>query len=93
MDFATDSPHGMDTPLINAFRPSIEMLARAHQYRDLFTCQHQERVARFAVSIGAALGMPALRLEVRFLAAIVHDIGKLAVPVSAAFDQTHIYGS
>jgi len=80
MDFGMDSPHRMHTPLIHALRPSIEMLARAHRYRDPFTCQHQERVARFAVSIGAALGMPALRLEVLYLAAIVHDIGKLAVP-------------
>ena len=74
------SLHRTDTPLLNALRPSIQMMARAHQYRDPFTCQHQERVAQFAVSIGAAMGMPALRLEILYLAAIVHDIGKLGIP-------------
>jgi HD-GYP domain-containing protein (c-di-GMP phosphodiesterase class II) len=74
------SLHRTDTPLPKALRPAIQMMARAHQYRDPFTSQHQERVAQFAVAIGAAMGMPAVRLEILYLAAIVHDIGKLGIP-------------
>lgn len=73
-------PPRIKTPLLDGLRPSIEMMARAHRYRDPFTYQHEERVANLAVSIGSGLGLPALRLEVLYLAALVHDIGKLAVP-------------
>jgi len=75
-----NSIHGADTPLLKALRPAIEMLARAHRHRDKFTCQHQERVAHFAVSIGAVLGLPVMHREFLRLAAMVHDIGKLAIP-------------
>ena len=74
------SQHRADTPLLKSLRPAIEMMACAHRYRDPFTCQHQERVARFAVSIGASMGMSPLHLEILRLAAIVHDIGKLGTP-------------
>jgi putative nucleotidyltransferase with HDIG domain len=75
-----NSIHGADTPLLKALRPAIEMLARAHRHRDKFTYQHQERVAHFAVSIGAILGLPVMHREFLHLAAMVHDIGKLAIP-------------
>lgn len=72
--------HRSETPLLKALRPAIETLARAHRHRDAFTHTHQQRVAHFAVAIGALLGLPAPRLAVLHLAAIVHDIGKLGVP-------------
>ncbi len=72
--------HRADTPLLKALRPAVDMLARAHRYRDPYTCLHQERVAKFAAAIGALMGLAPGRLEVLHLAAMVHDIGKLAVP-------------
>lgn len=72
--------HRADTSLLKALRPAIDMLARAHRYRDAHTCLHQERVADFAASIGAIMGLPTGRLEVLHLAATIHDIGKLGVP-------------
>ena len=69
-----------ESPLLKALRPAIAMLARAHHHRDRYTCQHQERVAHFAASIGALLGLRRARLEILYLAALVHDIGKLGIP-------------
>ena len=66
--------------MVDSLRPSIAILSAAHGYRDPFTVQHQERVAKLAVAIGAHLGLDAQRLEVLRVAAIVHDIGKIAVP-------------
>jgi HD-GYP domain-containing protein (c-di-GMP phosphodiesterase class II) len=43
---------------------------------------HSEQVARMAVWIGLELSLPPLRLEVLRRAALLHDVGKLAVPDS-----------
>jgi putative nucleotidyltransferase with HDIG domain len=72
--------HRDETPLLKALRPAIATLARAHHHRDPYTCRHQERVAHFAASIGALLGLRRARLETLYLAALVHDIGKLGIP-------------
>ncbi len=66
--------------MLEALRPCIAILSATHGYRDPFTVQHQDRVATLAVAIGTRLGLGAQRLEVLRLAAIVHDIGKIAVP-------------
>ena len=66
--------------MLDSLRPSIAVLSAAHGSRDPFTVLHQDRVAELAVAIGARLGLGSQRLEVLRLAAIVHDIGKIAVP-------------
>ena len=76
----TTPPHRDETPLLKALRPAIATLARAHHHRDPYTCRHQERVAHFAASMGALLGLRRARLEIIYLAALVHDIGKLGIP-------------
>jgi len=43
---------------------------------------HSVRVARFAVAIGHELGLPAEELSELELAALLHDVGSLAVPES-----------
>ncbi len=73
--------HRVDAPPLKALRLAIDTLARAHRYRDTYTCQHEQRVADLAVSIGAIMGLLPGRLEILHLAATVHDIGKLGVPM------------
>jgi putative two-component system response regulator len=70
----------IDARRLEALRPSIALLSAAHGYRDPFTVEHQNRVAELAVAIGSRLGLSAWRLEVLRLSAIVHDIGKIALP-------------
>lgn len=48
--------------------------------RDLYTRGHTERVAEFALAIGDELGLSSRQLSQLRLAALIHDVGKLAVP-------------
>lgn len=58
----------------------IWRLARAIEYRDGHTGEHVTRVARVSQLIAAALNQPADFCHNLFLAAPLHDTGKLAVP-------------
>jgi len=59
---------------------TVQVLARAVEARDPYTAGHQENVAALAVQIGERLGLDTNRLQGLFLAGVVHDIGKIAVP-------------
>jgi putative nucleotidyltransferase with HDIG domain len=48
--------------------------------RDPYTAGHERRVAELAVAIAAEMGMPPDELHGLRLAALIHDIGKIAVP-------------
>ena len=58
------------------------VLAMGHvvETRDPYTAGHERRVAELAVALGAELGLEPGRLEGLRLAALIHDIGKIAVP-------------
>jgi putative nucleotidyltransferase with HDIG domain len=47
---------------------------------DRYTALHQQQVATLAMSIGQRLALEAHDLEGLYLGALVHDIGKIAVP-------------
>lgn len=59
---------------------TIEALALAIEAKDDCTHQHLERVQVYALAVGRALGIGESELEALRAAAILHDIGKLAVP-------------
>lgn len=59
----------------------IETLSGALAERDPYTVGHQRRVAEIAVKLAAHLGLSEERCHVLHLAAIVHDIGKIRVPI------------
>lgn len=48
--------------------------------RDVYTARHQLRVAELSVAIGRHLQLDTERLEALYLGALVHDIGKIAIP-------------
>jgi putative nucleotidyltransferase with HDIG domain len=54
------------------------VLRNLHQ-KDLETYEHSERVSKYAVVIGRGLGLLPEELERLRLAALLHDIGKIAV--------------
>jgi putative nucleotidyltransferase with HDIG domain len=61
---------------------AIESLNATVEAKDPYTAGHSVRVQRIAVAIGEELELPKERLDPLRLAALLHDIGKLAVPDS-----------
>lgn len=53
---------------------------KALEAKDLYTRGHTERVAYFSNMIGEAMGFNGTQLEKLRWAALIHDVGKLAVP-------------
>jgi putative nucleotidyltransferase with HDIG domain len=47
---------------------------------DSYTARHQEQVALLALAVGRRLGLEEHRLEGLYLGALIHDVGKVAVP-------------
>src|SRR5215467_12072512 len=59
---------------------TIEALSLAIEAKDHNTHDHLKRVRTYAVKIGEDLGLDSLQLNAIRAAAMLHDIGKLAVP-------------
>jgi diguanylate cyclase (GGDEF)-like protein/putative nucleotidyltransferase with HDIG domain len=59
---------------------TIEALALAIEAKDHTTHDHLRRVRIYALEIGARMGLSELELQSLRAAALLHDIGKLAVP-------------
>ena len=59
---------------------TIEALALAIEAKDHTTHDHLQRVQVYAVEIGKELGLQGTELEALRAGAVLHDIGKLAVP-------------
>jgi len=66
--------------LKNTLEGSIEALARTIETRDPYTAGHQQRVSQLAVAIAGAVGLDSSRMEGLGFGALIHDIGKIAVP-------------
>jgi len=62
-------------------RAGIEALARAIDARDGRTPNHATRMQVYAAGLARAAGLPTTDIEGIRLAALVRDVGKLAVPV------------
>jgi putative nucleotidyltransferase with HDIG domain len=59
---------------------TIEALALAIEAKDTTTADHLQRVRVYATEIGKELGISQNELDALQAAALLHDIGKLAVP-------------
>ena len=66
--------------LATALRATIEAMSKTMEWRDPYTAGHQKRVASIAMAIGSQLGWDNERIQAIYMAAMVHDIGKMAVP-------------
>lgn len=64
----------------NALIQTIHVVSAIASRSDRHTALHQEQAATLAAIIGQRLGLEAQRLEGLYLGALVHDIGKIAVP-------------
>jgi PAS domain S-box-containing protein/putative nucleotidyltransferase with HDIG domain len=59
---------------------TILAISRTVEIRDPFTAGHQRQVAHLAATLAKALGLPEESIEGIFLGALIHDIGKIAIP-------------
>ena len=66
--------------LQSAREATIRVFVRAIEAKDTYTARHTQRVCRYSVMIGERLGFSHQRLEHLRQSALMHDIGKLAVP-------------
>jgi putative nucleotidyltransferase with HDIG domain len=62
------------------YRASVEAMAAAVDAKDPSTYHHSRRVATIARIVAQELGLPRPEIEEIELAALLHDIGKIAIP-------------
>lgn len=67
--------------LRETMRRAIEAIASTSELRDPYTADHQRRVAVIAGAIASEMGLPDDQIDAVRLAATIHDIGKMKVPV------------
>jgi putative two-component system response regulator len=61
---------------------SIRSMALMIEIRDPYTAGHQQRVAQLAVAIAGKMGLASGAVEAIRIAGILHDVGKIRIPVS-----------
>jgi putative nucleotidyltransferase with HDIG domain len=66
--------------LAGALKATIEAMSRTMEWRDPYTAGHQKRVALISAAIAKKLGLNNEQIEALYMAAMVHDLGKVAVP-------------
>jgi putative nucleotidyltransferase with HDIG domain len=76
--------------LAGALRSTIEAMAKTMEWRDPYTAGHQKRVAQISMKIAKKLGMSSDEVQALYMAAMVHDIGKVAVPSEILTKPTHL---
>ena len=67
--------------LLSSFELTVSAIATTLEFRDPYTAGHQKRVSNLAVLIAQELGIDSEMTESIKLAAYVHDIGKVSVPI------------
>ena len=63
-----------------AYTDTVRSLIGALEAKDPYTRGHSERVAMYSVTLGTFVGLDARTLQRLECAALLHDLGKLAVP-------------
>ncbi|MBU3551348.1 HD-GYP domain-containing protein [Polynucleobacter sp. MWH-Berg-3C6] len=59
----------------------VDALTKVVVSRDAYTYQHQLRVANLCVAIATEMNLPVFMIEGLKLAALIHDIGKIGIPI------------
>lgn len=67
--------------LIRSMEGTIEALASTVEVRDPYTAGHQRQVADLAIAIAREIKLPEETVRGLYLAATVHDVGKIQVPL------------
>lgn len=67
--------------MVKHFHEMIDSTSNLIEARDPYTSGHQKRVAHLAVEIAKSMGLTASQIESVHLAATIHDIGKINIPI------------
>jgi putative nucleotidyltransferase with HDIG domain len=67
--------------LSHTLKQTVHALAAEAEVRDQYTAGHQRRVAKLAVAIAKDIHLHPFRTEGLEVAALMHDIGKIAIPI------------
>ncbi|HWR69938.1 MAG TPA: PAS domain S-box protein, partial [Dehalococcoidia bacterium] len=59
---------------------TIQAISQIVETRDCFTAGHQRRTSQLSCAIAQGMGLPAEQVQVVRIAALLHDLGKIAVP-------------
>jgi PAS domain S-box-containing protein len=73
---------------LRALQDMVGALVALSESRDPYTAGHQERVAHLATAIAAEMGLDDHRIEGLRISAMVHDIGKFAIPAELLIKPT-----
>lgn len=76
------SLHNRITALEGLHEQTVLAFVRAIDAKDHYTAQHSENVARYATMAARQMGLPHRDVERIRLAALLHDVGKIAIPGS-----------
>ena len=76
--------------LKKAVNTTVQVLVSALESRDPYTAGHQSRSANLACAIAAEMGLDQEKIEGIRMAGIIHDIGKLSVPVEVLAKPTKL---
>ena len=76
--------------LADALKATIEAMSRTMEWRDPYTAGHQKRVAAISTAIARKLGLENNAVEAIYMASMVHDIGKMAVPSEILTKPSHL---
>jgi len=67
--------------LQNSLNGAVNALSAAGEKRDPYTADHQKRVAEIAEGIATILGLTHQEIKSIVIAALLHDIGKMSIPL------------
>lgn len=76
--------------LHNSLLGTVRAISDIVEMRDLYTAGHQKRVALLACAIAKELGLSEERIEGLYLAAEIHDVGKIKIPTEILSKPTQL---
>lgn len=78
------------TGLKDAYADTVRSLIAALEEKDPYTRGHSERVAMYAAAVGRTMRLDPRSMERLEYAALLHDLGKLALPRGLLTKQGHL---
>ncbi len=76
--------------LQQALSGTVKAMATVVESRDPYTAGHQRRVAALAQAIASEMDLPIHQIEGVRMAAVIHDLGKIAVPAEILTKSTKL---